>query len=78
MKLEIFEESKAEEPEVFLKLVKEYSGIRVVAVDKAGKEFMSGNLLTFSFDGSIFLHSSINPDLGFKLEGRRRLVTQLD
>ncbi len=76
MKLEIYNDTKAEEnPPIRLRLKKCDGGIEVEAVDNTGNRLIAGRLLRFSNNGSVFMHSSINPAFGFDLDGLGRIKT---
>ena len=77
MKLEIYGETKPQETVVRLRLLPgEFDGdaVRVVAVSRNGSRVNRGTLITFKCNGETNLNSGINPELGFNLNSRGRLI----
>lgn len=69
MKFEIYTPDMPEPDQlVRLALREEDSGFSVVAVDKDGEIVDAGYLIYFNDNGTITRESSVNPDLGFKLD----------
>lgn len=77
MAIKVWEESKIELEDVYLRLIDGKDGyIRIVACDKEGSIVDSGNLLRINKEtGTIRRSALINPNLGFDLtlQGRIKL-----
>ena len=59
------------EPVVTLDFVdNKYGEITIVAVEVNGDRIAGSELCTFKNNGKIFMHTNVNPDLGFCLNGR--------
>ncbi len=78
MKLEIYDDTKAEEkPPVRLRLKNCDHGIEVVAVDNTGNTIIAGHLLRFNTSGAVYyMHLGVNDILGFDLGGGGRIKTR--
>ena len=76
-KIEIYQDSKGEEaPEkiIRLKLVRnDNRSVTLIAVNEFGTPITAGCLATISSEG-IALYSSVNPEIGFHLDGDGRIL----
>ena len=75
MKFKIWQEQgkePADEP-VMLRLVPTSGGMQVQVVDEYGERVIAGSLVTFWDDGTLTISSSVNPELGFKLDKAGRI-----
>ena len=70
MKFEIKNETPEEEP-VVLYLKKQPNG--VVWVNAYKRSASNYTILVFNIDGTIYLPGNITPELGFKLDEKRRI-----
>ena len=66
MKIEIFNEKKAKEPEqkVILRLIKEGNRVSLIVVDENGRKRTSGYILSIGEDG-VHRNVAVNKDFGF-------------
>jgi len=74
MQMEIYDQMAQPEEKVYLQLMYADNGVRLRVVDLDGNSAISGFLMDISDDGTVKLHSDINPDFGFKLDARGRLA----
>lgn len=73
MKFKIYGEKEAEKV-VTLKLIPdEAEGVDICAVDEKGDVLRKGYIATFKPDGTLTLHSCINPDIGLALDDKGRI-----
>lgn len=54
--------------ETFLKLAMVEGVVMLQAVDQYGARISQGNILKITEDGKVYRCSSVNPDIGFKLD----------
>lgn len=71
MKLEVYNQPKETEKVTRLRLVQHNPNGDIVlkAVNEKGELIECGNLLSINPSGTITLQWSVNPELGFKLDG---------
>lgn len=62
-----------EEQTVRLKLMEACSGVKVVAMRDDGEQLDSGNLIRIDQEGKLHRYTSVNPNLGFKLDSKGRI-----
>jgi len=74
MKIEIYDQKAQPEEKVYLRLMYTANGVTLRVVDLDGNSAIAGFLMDISDDGTVKLHSDINPDFGFKLDARGRLA----
>lgn len=56
------------EKQVFLKLAEVEGCIMLQAVDQYGARVPQGNIMKITTDGKLYRCSSVNPDIGLKLD----------
>ena len=80
MKIEIFDTCKEVKPQpVRLRLVGYgKNSVMLTAVRPDGVSMPCGNLLRIEADGTITRCKGVNPDFGFQLDSRNRIVTQAE
>ena len=78
MIFKVFEERATKEkpePEVCLRLLDDGDGeVTVVVCGKDGKRVIHGSICRFMRNGTLFLNSSINHDLGFAVDDNGRII----
>jgi len=73
MELEIYDEEQEQEKVCRVKLIQYGDEIALCAVDKFGNRKNGGSLFTLLPDGTAYRNSSIDEDLGFKLDEKGRI-----
>ena len=78
MRFEIWQgpEKKPQKRSVMLRLVPTSGGMQVQVVDEYGERVIAGSLVTFWDDGTLTISSSVNPELGFKLDKAGRIISE--